>query len=307
MCFPVIYVTSPHKYNKLVNFIKALIFIILSKSDSLKLLRGLNFWEMLQMDFKILNKTNEEVVFLLEGINHVIANSLRRAIMSDVCTLAIENVHVIKNSSAIYDEMIAHRLGLVPLKTDLKSYTQKEKCRCKGKGCAHCELILTLKKKGPCVVYASDLISKDKKITPVFPNMPITKLLKDQEINLESTAVLSFGGDHTKFSPGLVYYQGYPEIKIGSGKNLNKAAESCPVNILEVSGGRLKVKDIEKCILCKACSNESNAIEVEGSKSKFIFHVEPWGQLSAKEMLMEGIRFIDDKLDEFEGLVKKIK
>ena len=97
------------------------------------------------MDIKILNKTNNEVVFILEDVNYVIANTLRRLVNSKVCTLAIEDVHINKNSSALYDEMLAHRLGLIPLKTDLKSYTQKDKCKCKGKGCLHCELKLSLK------------------------------------------------------------------------------------------------------------------------------------------------------------------
>lgn len=260
-----------------------------------------------KMDFKILKKSNDEVIFLVDGINHVIANSLRRSVISELCTLAVEDVHVVKNSSALYDEMLAHRLGLVPLKTDLKSYNTKENCRCKGKGCAHCELKLVLKAKGPCVVYASNLNSKDKKIVPVFPNMPIVKLLKDQEINLECTAILDKGRKHTKFSPGLIYYRGYPEIKIDSGKNLGKAAEACPVNILEVKDGSLKIKDIEKCILCKACSNESRAVKVSGSDKKFIFHVEPWGQLSAREILMESVKIIDEKIDEFGRLIKKVK
>ena len=259
------------------------------------------------MDLKMLNKTNNETVFVLSDINHVIANTLRRLITSEVNTLAVEDIHVIKNSSALYDEMLAHRIGLIPLKTDLRSYTKKEECKCNGKGCVHCELKFKLKVKGPCTVYASDLKSKDPKVVPVYPNMPIVKLLKDQDIDLEATAVLSNGKDHAKFSPGLIYYHGYPKIKITQGRNLNKATEACPVNILEVSKGKLKVKDVEKCILCKACENVSDAIKVEGSEDSFIFHVEPWGQLSVKEMLTEAVKLMDGKLDEFGKLVKKLK
>ncbi len=224
------------------------------------------------MNIKILNKTNNEVVFVLDDSNHVVANTLRRLINSEVCTLAIENVRVMKNSSAIYDEMLAHRLGLVPLKTDLKSYTKVDECKCKGKGCAHCQVTFSLKVKGPCTVYASDLVCKDKKIVPVYPNMPIVKLLKDQELNLEATAVLNNGKDHTKFSPGLAYYFGYPE----------GVKES---EILKFETGKMD----------------------KGSSSKFVFNLESWGQLSAREILSEAINILDKKLDEFGKLIKKAK
>lgn len=219
------------------------------------------------MELKSLDKNKNEVVFELSGTNYVVANTIRRLVNSEVCTLAIEDAHIIKNSSALYDEMLAHRLGLVPLKTDLKSYTKVEDCKCKGKGCAHCQLKFTLKVKGPCTVYASDLVSEDKKVVPVYPNMPLVKLLKGQELEMECTAILSNGKNHTKFTPGLVYYHNYPQYE---GKNMG------------------------------------NINEKAGSKDKFVFHIEPWGQLEVKEMLMEAVKIMDSKLDEFEKLVKKL-
>ena len=99
--------------------------------------------------------------------------------------------------------------------------------------------------------------------------MPIVKLLKGHELNLECTAILNNGKDHTKFSPGLIYYHGYPEYE-KAGKSVGN-------------------------------------IEGAGSKDKFVFHVEPWGQLEVKEMLTETVKILDLKLEEFEKLVKKLK
>lgn len=223
------------------------------------------------MDIKVLNKTNNEVTFVIDGINSAIANTIRRLISSEVCTLAIEDIHVNKNSSALYDEMLAHRIGLIPLKTDLKSYNTMENCKCKGKGCAHCQLLLTLKTKDEGTVYASALQSKDPKVVPVYPNMLIVKLMKGHELDLECTAILSNGKNHAKFSPGLVYYHGYPK----DGKDVSK-----------LIGGKLEGK---------------------GSDTKFVFYIEPWGQLEAREMLTEAIKIMDEKLDEFEKQIKKIK
>ena len=223
------------------------------------------------MDLKVISKTNKEIIFVMDDINYVIANTIRRLVNSEVCTLAIENLHINKNSSALYDEMLAHRMGLIPLKTDLKSYNKMSECKCKGVGCAHCQLLLTLNKKEEGMAYASDLISKDPKVVPVYPNIPIVKLLKGHELDLECTAILGNGKDHAKFSPGLVYYHGYPK----EGQDINN-----------LSGAKL---------------------DGEGSDTKFVFYIEPWGQLEIKEMLFEAIKIMDNKLDEFEKQIKKIK
>src|SRR4030065_2948598 len=96
------------------------------------------------MKVEIIEKKDNEIVAVAEGITPAFLNALRRTSMYEVPTLAIEDVLFAKNSSALYDEIIAHRLGLIPLKTDLKSYTLPEECTCKGKLCAKCSIKLTL-------------------------------------------------------------------------------------------------------------------------------------------------------------------
>ena len=68
------------------------------------------------------DKKNKKISLLLKGGNEVFANTIRRLIIEEVPTLAVEEVEVKDNSSALHDEMLALRLGLVPIKTDLKSY-----------------------------------------------------------------------------------------------------------------------------------------------------------------------------------------
>ena len=107
------------------------------------------------MNIQLLDKQENSISFLFKGINPVIANTLRRLIINDVPVMAIEEAEISRNSSALYDETIAHRLGLIPIKTDLKSYTLPKECKCEGKGCQNCQLKLVLKVKGPCTVYSS--------------------------------------------------------------------------------------------------------------------------------------------------------
>ena len=79
--------------------------------------------------------------------------------------MAIEEVEFIKNDSALFDEVVANRLGLIPLTTDLNTYNEKESCKCSGKGCPLCQVEFSLEAKGPCTVYASEIISKDSMLS----------------------------------------------------------------------------------------------------------------------------------------------
>ncbi len=256
------------------------------------------------MEMKVLNKDDETLVLLVKDSDFTTVNTLRRLIVNDVPTLTMEDITFQKNSSALYDEFIAHRLGLIALKTDLKSYTLPSKCKCKGKGCAHCQLILSLKAQGQKTVYAEELVSQDPKVKPLHPKTPIVKLLKKQALEFEAIAVLGTGKEHMKFSPGLVFYQSYPLIKVGNVKNPEAVASVCPTKVFDVKNNKLVVADELKCILCNACVDASPEVKVEGSKKDFIFTVESFGQLSPNEMVLKAFDVFDEKLDEFAEALK---
>ncbi len=265
------------------------------------------------MQIQQLKQEKNELFFLIKDINPVIANTLRRLMLIEVPTLAIEEVNFLKNDSALYDEIIAHRLGLIPLTTDLKSYELKEECTCKGKGCPKCELQLTLKAKGPCTVYSSELKSSDPKTKPVYENIPITLLTKGQKLELEATAVLGKGKKHAKFSPGWIYYFGNPEFEIKSDSGLKKIEESCK-DAVKIEGKQIKITDISKWKESYEEIFEKNNVKVNRSEKDFIFYIESFGQLSPKQMIEESLKIFDEKLDDFvkslketkEGKIKKI-
>lgn len=134
-------------------------------------------------------------------------NTLRRLVMNETPIMAIESVEITKNDSILYDEIIAHRLGLLPLQTDLGGYvlaTSEEMEKQDFLAQSSCKL--TLKAKGPGIVYAKDLKSKDPKVVPVYPETPIVKLHDDQELEMEATAVLGKGKEHVKWSAGHAYF-----------------------------------------------------------------------------------------------------
>ncbi|MEM2874013.1 MAG: DNA-directed RNA polymerase subunit D [Candidatus Nanoarchaeia archaeon] len=142
------------------------------------------------MKISVLKQTENEITFIIDGVGPAFLNALRRAAAFEVPVLAIEDVYFTQNSSVLYDEIIAHRLGLIPLKTDLKSYNLPEECSCKGKLCAKCSVKGTLKAKGPATVYAEDLKFKDPAVKAVYGKIPIVKLLEGQNIELEFVVCL---------------------------------------------------------------------------------------------------------------------
>ena len=257
------------------------------------------------MEIDILNNKDNKLTFVIDGINATLANTLRRLIITEVPTLAIDEVEFVKNNSALYDEIVAHRLGLVPIKTDLKSYNTKEECKCKGKGCALCELKLTLDKEDG-TVYSGDLKSTDPKATPVYSDMPIVELIKKQKVELEATAVLGQGKTHMKFSPGLCYYRGYPQFVVGKESSLKNVQEELQ-DVVTVKNEKITINDLNTWNERYEEILEMNNVQVKNSEEKFIFHLESWGQLSCKEILLKALDIFNDKLDEFESKLKKAK
>lgn len=261
------------------------------------------------MKIEILSQTDSEIRFLVEGIKPSFASALRRIMISEVPTMAIEWVDFKSNDSVLNDEVIANRLGLVSLTFDPKVYNLPSECGCKGKGCSRCQTKLTLKKKGSCMVYSGDLKSNAKDVKVVFDKIPIVELFENQELQFEAIAQLGFGKDHVKWQGAIVGYKNKPNVVIGRGVGAkNEYANSCPVKILKIDGNKLVVTDPLKCILCMQCVEASeNEIKVEGVEDSFIFNVETASGLSPEEIVITAAEILENKLKEFEKDLKKLK
>lgn len=141
-------------------------------------------------------ESNEKVFrFALKDVNSVVANAIRRSAINSVRTFAIDKVTFYDNTSAMFDEYIAHRVGLVPLTTPGKGYKDTD------------EIILNLDAIGPKTVYAKDLESTDKDVAPANENIPIMKLAEEQKLRFDGKAVMGTGSKHAKFQPGLITFE----------------------------------------------------------------------------------------------------
>jgi DNA-directed RNA polymerase subunit D len=157
---------------------------------------------------RLLDETPSSVTLQLEGIDRSYANAVRRFCIAEVPCMAIDDVVILENSSVLYDEILAHRLGMVPIKTDLERYILPEKCDCGSPlGCHKCRVLFVLDAKGKdkvTTVYSGDLVSEDREIRPVSETIPLVKLALGQSVKLEAYARLGRGKEHAKWQPCTV-------------------------------------------------------------------------------------------------------
>ncbi len=227
-------------------------------------------------------KKSPELLILRMDANESLANAIRRSV-SEVPTLAIDEVEIFKNDSALYDEVLALRLGLIALKTE-KGMTKKTK------------IDLKLSKIGPCTVYASDL---EGNAEIVYPKTPIVILGEGHKLELVATATLGRGIDHAKFVPGLCYYRHLLEVK--SSPRIDE--------IVENSKGLIKSEKKGSKWLCDLNEAEVEAIgEIEkgavSAADELILVIESYGNMDAKEILIKAMDALSDNLDEFEKVLK---
>ncbi|MDG6915958.1 MAG: DNA-directed RNA polymerase subunit alpha, partial [Nitrososphaerota archaeon] len=115
---------------------------------------------------KVLQESDDEISLQLEGVDRSYANAVRRFCISEVPSMAIDDIVILENSSVLYDEILAHRLGMVPLRTDLERYVLPERCDCGNPlGCQKCRVLLVLDataKERPRTVVSGDLVSEDR-------------------------------------------------------------------------------------------------------------------------------------------------
>lgn len=157
---------------------------------------------------KIIESSDSHIKLLLKGIDRVYANAIRRFAISEVPCMAIDEIVIHDNSSVLYDEILAHRLGLIPLTTDLEGYILPQDCDCKTSlGCTKCRVLLVLDAVATDevkTIYSGDLVSEDTRVKPSVDNIPIIKLAPGQKIKLEAYAKLGKGRTHAKWQPVAV-------------------------------------------------------------------------------------------------------
>ncbi len=144
------------------------------------------------MEVEILKKDDITIELNVSDVSPQFMNLLRRCLITRVPILAIDDLIIIENSSVMYDEMLAHRVGLIPLKTDILSLKEDTIAYFR------CEVSA---EEGDRIVYSKDLISSDPNVVPAYDNIPIVKLAKGQKVHFEAIARVKEGYVHARFQP----------------------------------------------------------------------------------------------------------
>ena len=267
------------------------------------------------MKIEILEKDATNIRIIVRDADVSLMNALRRIGLAEVPSMAIDEVVMIENSAILQDEIIAHRLGLTPLRTDLDTYNLPEDCECQSEfGCPQCRVTLTLdaeSKEGTRTVYSGELISENPGIVPVSDKIPLLKLAKGQKLKLEAYARLGKGKNHAKWQPvSVCAYKYFPKIEVPAGKceECQKCVDICPKKVFTIKEDKVDVRDLLACNLCmdcvEACPTEPKRIRVEWEKNAFIMNLETNGVLPPERILQEATKILDKQLKEFEEQIK---
>jgi len=271
------------------------------------------------MEIRIAEKNDVAMQLFVQGVNVPFMNVLRRIVLAEVPSMAIDDVVIIENSSVLQDEILAHRLGLIPIKTDLDSYNLPEECPCKSEfGCNLCRASLTLEIEASNdikTVYSGDLKPENPDIVPISDRVPIVKLVSGQKIKLEAYARLGKGKAHAKWQPVTVCaYRHLPPIKIGESHcdGCNKLLKAGPKRVLikaeSKKGGTQGWKELALCQKCaKTYPLNTSAIEFAWDQEAFIFNIESTGALPPERIMMEALNILDKKVKDFFSELKKRK
>ena len=153
---------------------------------------------------EIVSKDERKMSVKLKGVPLQYANALRRLCLNGVPVFAIDTVDIIENSSVLPDEGLAHRLGLIPLKTDLERFNEPSVCECKSEtGCSNCKVMLVLDSGDSDVtktVFSDELTSEDEFVKPISEKIPIVQLAPGQRVKVECYARLGRGREHAKWN-----------------------------------------------------------------------------------------------------------
>ncbi|XP_050365893.1 DNA-directed RNA polymerases II, IV and V subunit 3-like [Argentina anserina] len=281
---------------------------------------------------KIREMRHDYLKFELRDTDASVANALRRVMIAEVPTVAIDLVEIEINSSVLNDEFIAHRLGLIPLTSDraMSMRFSRDCDACDGDGqCEYCSVEFHLRARchtdQTLDVTSKELLSSDHTVVPVdFSDASgyeaseqrgiiIVKLRRGQELRLRAIARKGIGKDHAKWSPAAtVTFMYEPDIRINEEmmETLSleeKAAwvESSPTKVFELdpTTGKVLVVDPEAYtyddeVIKKAeAMGKPGLVDITAKEDSFIFTVESTGAIKASQLLLNAIEILKQKLD----------
>ncbi|NP_001134298.1 DNA-directed RNA polymerases I and III subunit RPAC1 isoform X1 [Salmo salar] len=292
------------------------------------------FQKNFRIDVVQMDETSLE--FDMVGIDAAIANAFRRILLAEVPTMAVEKVLIYNNTSIIQDEILAHRLGLIPIKADPRLFEYRNAGDEEGTEIDTIQLQLKIKctrnpratkdSADPRELYLNHMVySKDMKwapignqadvfadanIGPVHGDILLAQLRPGQELDIVMHCVKGIGQDHAKFSPvATASYRLLPEITLMEtveGEKAERLKRCFSPGVIEVEnhGGKVVAKVVNSRL--DTCSREvlrhddlKNAVKLARVRDHFIFSVESTGILAPDVLVTEAIKVLMTKCQRF--------
>lgn len=277
--------------------------------------------------------TDAEVTFDLSGVDASVANALRRAMIAEVPTMAIENVRIEENASVMLDDVLIRRLGLMPIAANPEFFERCQRDPATGEyvftDTNSIEFELDVGKDNgvhDVEVYSGDLVykpmgaqakwsAKNPSATPrmAYENIPICKLRPGQRIKLECSAILGTGREHAKWSPAApASYRPLPEVVVHApdgaprvtGQDADDLKALCPLDVFDIEdladGTRATVAARPRdCTMCRECVRDADRwggrVELSRRKDYFIFSVESTLAIPAPQIVSRALQTLRRK------------
>lgn len=268
---------------------------------------------------KVVSCSDELLRLDLSGVDASVANAIRRVMISEVPTVAIDKVHLWQNTGIIQDEILCHRLGLIPIwvpdidsiepaKEEGDDYDISGAVKFK----LHVKCPADYPKGQNLHVYSKDLKFEPqtklqqqwaKPPQPVHPDILIAKLRPGQEIECELYCLKGTGKIHAKWSPVCTAsYRLMPDVTIlqeQKGAAAKHLVELCPKNVFDIEDNVAVVKRPRDCSACRRCIEEipSGIVELAKVKDHFIFSIESSGCMPSAEIFARALGILVSKCE----------
>jgi DNA-directed RNA polymerase subunit D len=270
----------------------------------------------------ILDKTINTIRIYMKNIPLPLVNAIRRASYTEVPVMAIDYVEIFENNTVLYDEIIAHRLAMIPLTSEeaIEKYKRPEECQNARLGDPDCYAVLRLEVETgneERMVYSGDLEATDPDVKPVYENMPIVLMAPDQRLRLQAYARLGYGKEHAKWMPVSVAAHKYvPELEF----NINDMDNEClkciemgypdiAETIKTVQQGKIRIlSDVNTsglywCIT-KKCSS---GVKLTYNDKEYILKIESTGSLPPERILIEAAKAVARKAENLLAQIRELR
>ncbi len=281
------------------------------------------------MKIKILEMNDYSAQIEFKDVNYSFVNSIRRSLVSMVPCLALHEIDFHMGSlgsyvdeesgdereyesiSAMFNEIVAHRIGMLPIPTDEKTIEAFGESI--GDDSKQPDIMYSLHKQGPCTVYSGDLepVSGDSSLVIPETNVPLVKLARGQAILVYAKAKFGTARQHTKWQCAVAprFYQA-PTISVSSSK-----ASKTVFNIVDKKNFKKKgnkhvidnpveaYEAIRKIEQLWNNEDAKNSIEISRKKDHFIFEFETNGAMTAKLALEQALKALNGHCNEFASAI----